>query len=349
MTFLGTTIFGGDLQNYTGVSQLYNFRGGSEDNFGYKAPDELTTNDLDLISNSVQTAAASPEDEKRFPAFGEAEFNMLYKYNFFMPLYVPNGSYKMELTYIKPRTLTTAGYGSSKYKHLGVELTEFLLTQKERNILEQKYQEDLINLAGVVSCGSDSKRDLNKISLDMLANSQMEKLYVKDLPTTISEETLKIAISRALETYELRLDQTTFNENIEITYYNKDLEVSESIDVNNLIYSLKATENSSYFSGESEIIKSKIASLEEAQIIDLSDKTKVAQDYSKYSFDINDTDYFRYVVMDESYIFGGLRLMLNEYQTRVELKKESGEAIITATPDSDRFKNSITLKNIKFK
>jgi hypothetical protein len=44
---------------------------------------------------------------------------------------------------LKYDTAPTVEYGSSMYKHVGVELTNHLLNRYERQIIEANYQEEL--------------------------------------------------------------------------------------------------------------------------------------------------------------------------------------------------------------
>ncbi|WP_338971833.1 ABC transporter substrate-binding protein [Spiroplasma endosymbiont of Panorpa germanica] len=152
-TYLNTYAIGGDLQGYTGTNRVATFDKSGDtvtfksfnDDYKYlstskeavetmKRYAEYSTklNEADRITNNLKD---------RYEAYAEAEFNLIYRDYLLIPLYVPNGSYQVKLTYKKPFTQPLTPYGGSKYRFNFVELTPFLLTQRERDVLAIRYEE----------------------------------------------------------------------------------------------------------------------------------------------------------------------------------------------------------------
>ncbi|AHI54182.1 oligopeptide ABC transporter substrate-binding protein [Spiroplasma sabaudiense Ar-1343] len=159
-TYLNTYAIGGDLQGYTGTQRLakFNYEGDkiSED-FEFNKEFSYLSNSQEAIetvknyisyTNKVSAADKITDNLKnRYKAFSEAEFDLIYRDYLLIPLYVPNGSYQVKLTYVKPFTQPLTPYGGSKYRFNYVELTPFLLTKRERDILAIRFEEQkrLIN------------------------------------------------------------------------------------------------------------------------------------------------------------------------------------------------------------
>jgi uncharacterized protein (UPF0262 family) len=90
-----------------------------------------------VVDSETQTT------NERYSGLAKAEFDLIYRDNIILPTYIRNGNYKIKLSYVKIRTSPTVEYGSSMYKHVGVELTNHLLNRYERQIIEANYQEEL--------------------------------------------------------------------------------------------------------------------------------------------------------------------------------------------------------------
>ncbi|MFJ1522251.1 ABC transporter substrate-binding protein [Spiroplasma sp. ald] len=163
-TYLHTFSLGGDLQYYFGTSRVFSDLKLTNN----LAPDYATVKDqlnnpywnllknttaienfYNVFKNYTNQIAASDEITDpvrladRYRGFAEVEFNAIYTNFMFIPVYVPNGSYQIRISYVIPRTQVTIGYGSSKYKHWGMVLNPYLLTTQERQIIEKRYQQQL--------------------------------------------------------------------------------------------------------------------------------------------------------------------------------------------------------------
>jgi ABC-type oligopeptide transport system substrate-binding subunit len=95
----------------------------------------------DLVESVVDSETQTTNE--RYSGLAKAEFDLIYRDNIILPTYIRNGNYKIKLSYVKIRTSPTVEYGSSMYKHVGVELTNHLLNRYERQIIEANYQEEL--------------------------------------------------------------------------------------------------------------------------------------------------------------------------------------------------------------
>ncbi|WP_419335075.1 ABC transporter substrate-binding protein [Spiroplasma endosymbiont of Sarcophaga variegata] len=163
-TYLHTFSLGGDLQYYSGTSRIFS----DLKLVNNRAPDfadienklnnpywnrlketsaiENFYNVFKNYTNQVNDADHITDPKlltNRYKGFAKAEFNSIYTDFIFIPIYVPNGSYQIRISYVTPRTQITVGYGSSKYKHWGMELNPYLLTASERQIIEARYQKQL--------------------------------------------------------------------------------------------------------------------------------------------------------------------------------------------------------------
>ncbi|WP_374696476.1 ABC transporter substrate-binding protein [Spiroplasma endosymbiont of Polydrusus formosus] len=163
-TYLHTFSLGGDLQYYFGTSRIFSDLKLTNN----VAPDYATIKDKlnnpywDLLKNTTSiegfynffkdytnkiiegdhiTEPSRLAD--RYKSFATAEFNAIYTNFMFIPVYVPNGSYQIRISYVTPRTKITIGYGSSKYKHWGIVLNPYLLTAQEQQIIESRYVQQL--------------------------------------------------------------------------------------------------------------------------------------------------------------------------------------------------------------
>ncbi|AXK51485.1 ABC transporter substrate-binding protein [Spiroplasma alleghenense] len=152
-TYLNTYAIGGDLQGYTGTNRAGNFKKngdtvvfeGFKEEYKYLEQNPEATKTMNSYADfSTKLNAAdkiSTDLKTRYEAYAEAEFNLIYRDYLLIPVYVPNGSYQVKLTYKKPFTQPLTPYGGSKYRFNFVELTPFLLTQRERDILAIRYEE----------------------------------------------------------------------------------------------------------------------------------------------------------------------------------------------------------------
>lgn len=163
-TYLYTFSLGGDLQYYSGTSRIFS----DLKLVNNRAPDfadiknklnnpywnrlketsviESFYNVFKNYTNQITDADHITDSKlltKRYESFAKAEFNSIYTDFIFIPIYVPNGSYQIGISYVTPRTQITVGYGSSKYKHWGMELNPYLLTDNEHQIIETRYQQQL--------------------------------------------------------------------------------------------------------------------------------------------------------------------------------------------------------------
>lgn len=80
---------------------------------------------------------------ERYKKFANVEFNLIYRNMLLMPLGIQDGDYKVKLTFVRPRTTATVAYGSSRYKHVGVLMSDHLLNAQERQIVENNFQQEL--------------------------------------------------------------------------------------------------------------------------------------------------------------------------------------------------------------
>jgi ABC-type oligopeptide transport system substrate-binding subunit len=99
-------------------------------------------NYLTLVNN-VTGSTETLSTNERYTGLAKAEFDLIYRDNLILPAYIRSGNYKIKLSYVKIHTAPTVEYGSSMYKHVGVELTNHLLNRYERQIIEANYQEEL--------------------------------------------------------------------------------------------------------------------------------------------------------------------------------------------------------------
>ncbi|WHQ36540.1 ABC transporter substrate-binding protein [Spiroplasma sp. SV19] len=163
-SYLHTFSLGGDLQYYSGTSRIFSDLK-LENNRAPEFADIVnklnnpywnhlkSTNAIESFYNIFKNYTNQIADAdhitdpklltKRYESFAKAEFNSIYTDFMFIPTYVPNGSYQIRISYVTPRTQITVGYGSSKYKHWGMELNPYLLTKRERQIIETRYQQQL--------------------------------------------------------------------------------------------------------------------------------------------------------------------------------------------------------------
>ncbi|WP_425380597.1 ABC transporter substrate-binding protein [Spiroplasma endosymbiont of Stenodema calcarata] len=163
-TYLHTFSLGGDLQYYSGTSRIFSdlkltnnlapdfadIQNTLDNPYWNRLKDTTAIKSFyDVFKNYTNqvTTADNITDPNaitdRYKNFAKAEFNSIYTDFVFIPAYVPNGSYQIRISYVTPRTQITVGYGSSKYKHWGMELNRYLLTTNERQIIEARYQQQL--------------------------------------------------------------------------------------------------------------------------------------------------------------------------------------------------------------
>ncbi|AGM24991.1 ABC transporter substrate-binding protein [Spiroplasma chrysopicola] len=164
-TYLQTMIIEGDLQATSGTARIFDglkmnnhyapkYQDAEKQlsNQYWKNLQTTATEDFynsfkdynNLVAKSDEiTRTAKNQLDARYESFAKAEFNSIYQDYLFLPLYVPNGSYQVKISYSMPRTAITVGYGSSKYKHWGLQMNRFLLNANERKFTEMRYQEQL--------------------------------------------------------------------------------------------------------------------------------------------------------------------------------------------------------------